>query len=251
MTLSGFGKYLNWPTQPGRTFLDELRGRVRVIACLEDEPYVAEADQALKARMCLTPEDTAVLFSGPDEDLITAAKEICIRIQEAFQGIPPETRQAMPDCTTDFERILPGADRMYPDTDLPPQPIPPDTFEKLSRLLPKKPWERRLMYRRLGLSEHLTDRLLNLELCDLYDALIMKVEMKPAPLASLLADRMRGSKRAGRDWMGVLGREGIASAIVWLSEKGVTARGAASVLDRMCLTGPGRVEEAFEAVKPT
>ncbi len=38
MTLGGFKKYLHWPTQPGKTFLDELRGRVRVIACLEDQP---------------------------------------------------------------------------------------------------------------------------------------------------------------------------------------------------------------------
>lgn len=250
MTLGGFKKYLHWPTQPGKTFLDELRGRVRVIACLEDQPCVTEADDALRAEMGLTPEDTAVLFTGPDEDLITAAKEICIRIQEAFQGIPPETRQAKLDGTTDFERILPGADRMYPDTDLPPQPIPPDTFDTLSKLLPRKPWERRSIYGRLGLSEHLSDRLLNLELCDLFDSLIMKVDMKPAPLASLLADRMRGSRRKGMDWMGTLGPEGVERALIWLSNKGVTAKGAGAVLDRMCLTEDHDVETAFEAVKP-
>ena len=250
MTLSGFRRYLNYPTQPGKTFLDELRGRVRVIACLEDQPFVEEADQALRMEMQLTDEDTAVLFTGPDADLITAAKEICIRIQEAFQGIPPETRQARIDGTTDFERILPGADRMYPDTDLPPQPIPPDTFTKLEKLLPMKPWERRVVYKRLGLSEHLMDRLLNLELCDLFDSLIKKVDMKPAPLASLLADYMRGSRRKGRDWMKTLGVDTIRESIVWLSGRGVTAKGSGYVLDYMCSMEKPSIEEAYQSVKP-
>jgi len=250
MTLRGFARFLNHPTQPGKTFLDELRGRVRVIACLDRSPYLQEAGPDLKSEMDLPPEDTAVLFTGPDEDLITAAREICIRIGEAFQGIPPETRQALHDGTTDFERILPGADRMYPDTDLPPQPIPPETFQELKKVLPPKPWERRETYRRLGLSAHLMDRLLNLELCDLYDTLVRKVDMKPAPLASLIADRMRGSRRAGMDWMAVLGEKGIIDSIVWLSGKGVTAKGAGMVLDEMCAPRRPSVEEAYNGVKP-
>jgi hypothetical protein len=74
--------------------------------------------------------------------------------------------------------------------------------------------------------------------------------MKPAPLASLIADRMRGSRRAGMDWMAVLGEEGIIDAIVWLSGKGVTARGAGKVLDEMCAPRSPSVEEAYNAVKP-
>ena len=36
--------------------------------------------------------------------------------------MPFETRQPFEDGHTDFERILPGPDRMYPDTDSPPTP---------------------------------------------------------------------------------------------------------------------------------
>ena len=251
MILPGFRRYLNHPTQPGKTFLDELRGRVRVIACLEEQPYVSEADRSLRAEMSIDENDGAVLFKGPHSDLITAAGEICIRVQEAFQGIPSETRQARIDGTTDFERILPGADRMYPDTDLPPQPIPADTFGKLKKLLPMKPWERREIYRRLGLSEHLMDRLLNLELCDLFDSLIKQVDMKPSQLANLLADRMRGSRRKGMDWMGSLGEDTIKASLVRLSEKGVTARGAGRVLDMMSTMDKPSLEAAFQAVKPS
>lgn len=249
MTVPGFRKFADHSTQPGLTFLDELRGRVRVIACLRHAPFVEEADEELRHKLQSSPEDAVFVLRGTPEDLQTAALEIRIRIREAFLGIPPETRQAKPGGTTDFERILPGADRMYPDTDLPPQPIPADTFDNLAKLLPKKPWDRRTVYKRLGLSDHLMDRLLNLELCDLYDSLILKVDMKPAPLASLLADRMRGSRRAGRDWMKVLGAEGISSAVISLSEKGVTAKGAAGILDLMALKNIN-VDEAYQVVKP-
>ncbi len=250
MILPGFKKHIHWPTQPGLSFIDELRGRVRVIACLEYQPVLQCATDTLRSHMNLSPEDAALVFAGPEEDLETTVKEICIRIEEAFQGIPPETRQALSGGNTDFERILPGADRMYPDTDLPPQPIPADTFTRLQKLLPEKPWERREVYQKLGLSDHLIDRLLNLELCDLYDNLLSTCELRPAPLASLLADRMRGSRRAGFDWMKTLKEEGIHNTIVWCSENGVTAKGSWHILDWMSENRGFTPEEAFKAVKP-
>ncbi len=250
MVLPGFEKYANWPTQPGLTFLDELRGRVRVIACIQYNPVLTGATETLRANMNLSPEDAALVFAGPEEDLETTVKEICIRIEEAFQEVPPETRQALPGGNTDFERILPGADRMYPDTDLPPQPIPAETFNSLQKLLPRKPWERRDIYRKLGLSNHLMDRLLNLELCDLYDDLLASADLKPKPLASLLADRMRGSRRAGKDWLKVLKEDRIRDTIVWCSENGITAKGAWHILDWIS-ENPGLTpEEAFKVVKP-
>ena len=58
-----------------------------------------------------------------------ASKEIIIRAKEATIGVPSETRQALRDGTNGFERILPGADRMYPDTDLPPTRITEDRLK--------------------------------------------------------------------------------------------------------------------------
>ena len=47
-----------------------------------------------------------------------------------LDGIPNETRQPFEDGSTDFERILPGPDRMYPDTDSPPSRV---TRERVDR----------------------------------------------------------------------------------------------------------------------
>ncbi len=250
MVLKNFTNFIYWPTQPGLTFLDELRGRVRVIACLEYNPVLNHASNKLTSKLGISTENTVLVFAGTMEDLDTTVKEIRIRIDEAFQGIPPETRQAKSGGTTDFERILPGADRMYPDTDLPPQPIPADTFTTLQKQLPPKPWDRREKYKELELSDHLIDRLLNLELCDLYDDLLESANMNPKPLASLLADRMRGSRRAGFDWMDKLGLEEIENVIIWSSERGVSEKGARYLLDWLSINDNSIIEEAYKATKP-
>ncbi len=54
----------------------------------------------------------------------------------AFEGVPNETRKSFADGTTMFERVLPGADRMYPDTDSPPIPLLDEDIERLGKNLP-------------------------------------------------------------------------------------------------------------------
>src|SRR5208283_5351143 len=43
--IEGVAGIAQHPTQPDTTFLDELRGRVRVIACLDEEPIVLSSAQ--------------------------------------------------------------------------------------------------------------------------------------------------------------------------------------------------------------
>ncbi len=52
-------------------------------------------------------------------------------LKMAFEGVPNETRKSFEDGTTIFERVLPGADRMYPDTDSPPIPLQEEDIKKL------------------------------------------------------------------------------------------------------------------------
>jgi len=57
-------------------------------------------------------------------------------------GVPNETRKSFKDGTTIFERVLPGADRMYPDTDSKPIPLENDYIDNLSKNLPHEVIER-------------------------------------------------------------------------------------------------------------
>ncbi len=247
--LPGFARYLDWETQEGQTFLDEIRGRVRVIACLETDPRVVKAPDSLREVMGIPDEDALVLFSGPAEDVETAAKEIAIRVGEAFEGVPSETRQALADGANTFERILPGPDRMYPDTDLPPEPIDLEMLERVRRELPPTPWDRRETYSALGVSRQLIYRLLNWERADMFDRLCGSTEFRPSELAHLLTDRLRGSRRAGRDWL-ALGEDRIVEAVGFCDHSGVTLKAAAELLDTIAANPEIPLEEALERIKP-
>jgi glutamyl-tRNA(Gln) amidotransferase subunit E len=133
-------------TQPGHDFGDELGGRVKVIACLERPniitsemrvPMLSDDDWTTVIDKVNPGEnDAQVLVWGPDADVKTAVETIEERCRMAFDGVPNETRKSLPDGTTIFERVLPGPDRMYPDTDSAPIPIPGDLIERLGSNLP-------------------------------------------------------------------------------------------------------------------
>jgi len=126
LVLRGFAPFILRYMQPGLTFLDEIEGRVRVIACIEGNPAVVPGSGRLRAALGLTPEDAVLVFRGTPEDLETTGREINARVSEAFQGVPAETRQALPGGRTTFERILPGADRTVPrHRSSHPNPSPP------------------------------------------------------------------------------------------------------------------------------
>ena len=160
--LPGFGGLLNHPTQPGLDFSHEISERVRVIACPEADPFMVHSDQDgadsvvrwkdIREIVSAETGDAAVVLWMPRQDAATAAREVLARAQDALVGVPSETRQACADGTNGFERILPGADRMYPDTDTPPLPIADDVVERITAALPERSWDREERYRSLGLS---------------------------------------------------------------------------------------------------
>ncbi len=133
--------------QPGRPFADEIAGRLKVIACLERpnmlhseelqipyEKYYEDFEKIAK-NLDAKPDDSQILFWTDDYDLQTALEVIEERCKMAFDGIPPETRKSLTDGTTVFERVLPGADRMYPDTDSAPIPLDNEYIENLKKNL--------------------------------------------------------------------------------------------------------------------
>jgi len=134
-------------TQPGKMFADEITDRLKVIACIEkpnmlhSEMFENEAGEKVwsKVRTLLgsKEEDAQIIFWGPEEDIKTAIETIDERCMMAFKVVPNETRKSFEDGTTIFERVLPGADRMYPDTDTAPIPLEDSDIEEAARHIPK------------------------------------------------------------------------------------------------------------------
>jgi len=148
IVLPKFKGILSHFTQPGKIFADELSERLKVIACIEKphmahteefDPVLAECDWEKIEQLLRPAEDDAMLIVwGPAEDMATALDVIEERCLMAFKGVPNETRKSFENGATIFERVLPGADRMYPDTDSAPIPLKNDFIESLGKNIPEE-----------------------------------------------------------------------------------------------------------------
>ncbi len=207
VVLKGLGGILSMPTQEGYDFVTELKGRVRVVACLDEPPILhdsehwpeeARAELAdLRKELDVGERDALVLVWGPRRDTSTAGGEIRLRLEEALYGVPNETRKPLPDGHTDFERILPGPDRMYPDTDHPVIPLSRERVERLSSLVPVPPWEREKRWRARGVPEDVVDRIAVSPFEPLLDRLVEREGMDPKALAVFAARGLRALRKEG------------------------------------------------------
>jgi glutamyl-tRNA(Gln) amidotransferase subunit E len=206
--LPGWAGLLRWETQDGTTFAREIADRVRVIACLTVLPNIIHSDspgetlsgaewKECKAALAATASDVVVLVWGDASDVDTAVKEIAIRAKEVTIGIPSETRQALRDGTTGFERILPGPQRMYPDTDLPPLRITSERVESIRLGMPVQYWQRRKQFIADGLPSDAVDGLAYSPLAVLYDEAITTYAFTPVQAAVALWRIPRRLQREG------------------------------------------------------
>jgi glutamyl-tRNA(Gln) amidotransferase subunit E len=86
----------------------------------------AEVD-ALRDAVGAGEGDAVAIVAADPETADLAIEAAADRAETAIEGVPEETRGANDDGTTRYLRPLPGAARMYPETDVPPvEPDPSD-----------------------------------------------------------------------------------------------------------------------------
>ncbi len=207
--LNGWHDLLATTTQPGRVFAHELAGRVRVIACLDAMPNLVHSDnprvfgltdeiwRTIRHAATATKEDGLVIVWGVARDVETACAEIIDRAREATVGVPNETRQALPGGLNRFERILPGPDRMYPDTDSPPTAISREMVERIAAALPEPLWEVEERLRKLGVSEWEARDLALSPWRDVFEKAASGGLLPVKRLAMILTGHRRAARRAG------------------------------------------------------
>ncbi len=208
VVLKGFSGLLHWQTQTNTYFSKEISDRVRVIACLTTIPNMIHSDskgdtitssewQKVFKAANATSDDTIVIVWGNEEDSTTAVKEIIIRAHEATIGIPSETRQALSDGTNGFERILPGADRMYPDTDLPPKKITQERLSEIKKWIPEQFWKRQVWYKQLGIPEDTIEELSISKYAEVFKKAVNEWKVNPTTAAVFLIQYPKRLKKNG------------------------------------------------------
>jgi glutamyl-tRNA(Gln) amidotransferase subunit E len=205
--LIGLAGTLSWPTQPEFSFAHELAGRVKVIACLDQQPILLHSEKwpdyagatqelrRLKDKLGCRAEDAVVVLWGVERDTLCAAEEIRLRYVDACRGVPAETRQPFADGSTFFERILPGPDRMYPDTDSPPQRIVRERVTRLAAELPETPWLREARYQQAGLSQATTYFLIRRGGARIVDRLVRETGIDLRRAGILIGEHVKGLRR--------------------------------------------------------
>jgi glutamyl-tRNA(Gln) amidotransferase subunit E len=158
-----------------------------------------EEVRGLREALGASQGDAVVMVAHERVTAENALREVIRRAEMAIQGVPEETRKALPDGNTQYLRPLPTSSRMYLETDIPLFRIEDDLLEGIRRNLPELPSEKKeRIMRDYGLSEDLASQLVKRNLVDEFEALT-EFRVDTTVIASLLAYTLRELRREGHD----------------------------------------------------
>ena len=199
--LPGFAGFIGREVQPGRRLGTEfsdwakVRAGVAGIFHSDELPRYAISENevsAVKAKLGCAAHDAFVLVADMEKKAGLALQAVHDRAQQTLKGVPAEVRKANADGTTTYLRPIPGAARMYPETDVPL--IKPD-LTKIE--LPELLEEKIVRYQKdFGLSKDLAEFAAKSELVHLFEELVEKYpSVKPAFIAETLISTPLDIKR--------------------------------------------------------
>ena len=116
--------------------------------------------------------DAFVMCAAKEKMAIDALEMAVARANEAMVGVPEETRDPLPDGTSKYSRPLPGAARMYPETDVPPINISRQRMEDVRNNLPELPEEiEARLVKQYGINAQQANQLVRQDHTDMFEAL--------------------------------------------------------------------------------
>ncbi|MGQ9788839.1 MAG: Glu-tRNA(Gln) amidotransferase subunit GatE [Candidatus Hadarchaeaceae archaeon] len=213
--LDKFAGLLGKEIQPGRRFGTELSDRARTYGKVgglfhtdELPNYGISTEEVDRVRQALGAEDmdAVVLIADFREKAVPALEAVVDRANESLEGVPEETRRALDDGNTEFMRPLPGASRMYPETDIPPIRITISRIKRIKSRLPEPPEKKsvRLM-EKYHLSRELAERLSLSENLQLFEELVKDTGVEPTLVAATLEGTLISLRREGVKVEGITG----------------------------------------------
>ncbi len=137
--LRGFAGFVGEEIIPGRRLGTEFADIARMFGLggvfhTDELPAygITETEiKMLREKLDANKDDCIVIAAGDHARVVSTLKRIMERAEYALVGVPEETRRALDDGTTAYLRPLPGAARMYPETDVPPVRITEEMLENI------------------------------------------------------------------------------------------------------------------------
>jgi len=208
---------------------------------------ISQEDEEALRKECGVGKDAAlVLLAGPASKIEKAAPHVIWRLKQAAEGVPAETRSPTEGGESRFMRPRPGAQRMYPETDVPDVVIGADRLRALKKLVPER-WEETVSrYERMySLSRDLAVKLLDSDFPDIFEQLASQLKLEPSLVASMLVDLPVRLTREGIP-SDALGQDSIAEVLRAIDSGRVAKEAAPDVLRSI---GKGEARSANEAVE--
>jgi len=153
---------------------------------------------AVGGRLRLSPDDAFVIVADSYAKAKDALDAVADRATEALNGVPDETRTAMPDGTTRYMRPRPGAARMYPETDVPPTPVAEEYIAVLNAHLPET--AEKLIGRLMEgytLNAKLARQLMDSDYLSLFERIVAPGKLQTAFVATFLTETYKSLEREG------------------------------------------------------
>ncbi len=207
VVLPKFAGLVSKEIQPGRRFGTELSDYARVAAGVggifhtDELPaygITQEEVDALRKAVGASPDDCVVFVAAEAEKARKALEAVVSRARYALEGVPKESRAANPDGTTRYMRPMPGAARMYPETDVPSIVVSKSYLEELRSKLPELPEQKvKRFMESYGLTEDLAKLMVNSAYVDLFEKLASKPGVPPVLVASTFEYTLKSLKREG------------------------------------------------------
>lgn len=128
LRLCGFAGTVGKEIQPDRRLGSEFSDRAKkagvggIFHTDELPAYGITENEVLALRNAVDaePDDCVVIVADEHDRAMDAMQAVAMRAEQTLIGVPDETRKMLPDGSTAYLRPLPGAARMYPETDVPP-----------------------------------------------------------------------------------------------------------------------------------
>ncbi|HDJ89286.1 MAG TPA: Glu-tRNA(Gln) amidotransferase subunit GatE, partial [Thermoprotei archaeon] len=204
-----FKGILGYTIQPGRRFGTEFADRVRAYTKLKgilhsDElpgyGICKEEVELISKELGLKDTDAFILVVGEVDEVYKSIPVIIERAKEALEGVPSETRAINPDGTTHFTRPIPGAARMYPETDIRPYRISSQLLEEIKKSLPETPEEKfKKFVEEYHLSEEQARKMITSYYLDIFEKIVENINVAPSIVATTLEGTLRNLRREGVD----------------------------------------------------
>ncbi len=202
LNLPGFTGQVGREIQPGRRLGTEFsdyakKSGVGGIFHTDELPAYGITEQevdTVRKAVGARDGDCVILVADLEDRAQGAMQMVVERARLALEGIPEETRRGLPDGNSAYMRPLPGAARMYPETDVPSVVVTRDMLDsiELPELLP----ERKARYmEELGLNEELAGIVASKHL-ELFELIIAEVpDIDPTLVASTLVNTLTKLRR--------------------------------------------------------